>query len=122
MPVTQADSSTASGSAAEEAAADYLAKRGLRVVTRNFRVRGGEIDLICLDGLTVVFVEVRLRQRANFGGAAASISARKRASIILAAQHWLARHRRYADSPCRFDCVLLDGRNIEWLPDAFSAD
>jgi putative endonuclease len=109
----------AKGAAGEELAARYLTGRGLRVVERNFRVRGGEIDLICRDGQTVVFVEVRLRRRSDYGGAAASITATKQAKIIMAARHWLVRH---GESPCRFDCVLLDGDNIEWLRDAFAAD
>jgi putative endonuclease len=109
----------AKGAAAEELAARHLAKHGLRVVERNFRVRGGEIDLICRDAGSVVFVEVRARTRPDYGGAAASITARKQARIIMAARHWLARH---GESPCRFDCVLLDGGHIEWLRDAFAAD
>lgn len=108
------------GAAAEDLAARFLAERGLRVVGRNFRVRGGEIDLICRDGTTVVFVEVRLRRRSDYGGAAASITAAKQAKIVMAARHWLVRHG--ADCSCRFDCVLMDGNNIEWLRDAFSAD
>lgn len=106
------------GAAAEALAARYLTDRGLTVVERNFRVRGGEIDLICRDGPVVVFVEVRLRQHTGFGGPAASITAAKRARLILAASHWLARH---GERPCRFDCVLSDGRRIEWLQDAFRA-
>jgi putative endonuclease len=112
----------AKGEAAEQLAADYLQGRGLRLVERNFRVRGGEIDLICRDGKITVFVEVRLRSRSDFGGAAASITASKQARLILAARHWLQRH---GETPCRFDCVLLDGlepENIEWLRNAFSAD
>jgi putative endonuclease len=109
----------AKGAAAEELAAQHLAKHGLRLVERNFRVCGGEIDLICRDGSSVVFVEVRLRRRADYGGAAASITATKQARIIMAARHWLARH---GECPCRFDCVLLDGEHIEWLRDAFAAD
>lgn len=109
----------AKGAAAEELAAQHLAKHGLRLVERNFRVRGGEIDLICRDGSSVVFVEVRLRRRSDYGGAAASITAAKQARIIMAARHWLARH---GECPCRFDCVLLDGEHIEWLRDAFAAD
>jgi putative endonuclease len=112
----------AKGEAAEQLAADYLQGRGLRLVKRNFRVRGGEIDLICRDGKITVFVEVRLRSRSDFGGAAASITASKQARLILAARHWLQRH---GETPCRFDCVLLDGlepENIEWLRNAFSAD
>jgi putative endonuclease len=112
-------STQAKGAAGEDAAAQYLTERGLRVVERNFRVRGGEIDLICRDGATVVFVEVRLRRRSDYGGAAASITAAKRAKIVMAARHWLARH---GDAVCRFDCVLLDGEHIEWLRDAFTAD
>jgi putative endonuclease len=115
-------STQAKGAAAEERAAQYLAERGLRLVGRNFRVRGGEIDLICRDGEAVVFVEVRQRGRADFGGAAASITAAKQAKVIMAARHWLARNARYNDCPCRFDCVLIDGEQIEWLRDAFTAD
>ena len=112
----------AKGAAAEQLAADYLQRQGLTLIERNFRVRGGEIDLICRDGKSTVFVEVRLRSRGEFGGAAASITATKQARLILAARHWLLRH---GEAPCRFDCILLDGlesKNIEWLRDAFSAD
>jgi putative endonuclease len=112
----------AKGAAAEQLAADHLQRQGLKLIERNFRVRGGEIDLICRDGKTTVFVEVRLRSRSDFGGAAASITATKQARLILAARHWLLRH---GETPCRFDCILLDGlelKNIEWLRDAFSAD
>jgi putative endonuclease len=112
----------AKGAAAEQLAADYLVRQGLSVIERNFRVKGGEIDLVCRDGKTTVFVEVRLRSRSDFGGAAASITATKQARLILAARHWLLRH---GETPCRFDCMLLeslDGHNIEWLRNAFSAD
>lgn len=110
------------GREAEALAARYLERRGLRVVQRNFRIRGGEIDLICQDGRILVFVEVRLRGRNDYGGAAASITAAKRGRIILAARWYLASK---PDVDCRFDCVLLtelDERTVEWIPGAFSAD
>lgn len=110
------------GAAAEARAADHLTAKGLRILERNYRVRGGEIDLIGLEDATVVFVEVRFRRSGGFGGAAASITAGKRSRIVLAARHWLAAHARYGNSPCRFDCVLIDGDRIEWLENAFSAD
>lgn len=113
------DTTTARGREAENAAAAYLEKHGLRLVERNFRVRGGEIDLICRDGATLVFVEVRQRSRSDFGGAAASITPAKQRRIILAARHYLAGK---ADCDCRFDCVLLDGGQLEWLRHAFAAD
>jgi putative endonuclease len=110
------------GDAGESIAAEYLLAQGLRVLARNFRVKGGEIDLVCRDGASTVFVEVRRRSinpSADFGGAAASITARKQQRLILAARHWLARHGECA---CRFDCVLIDGDKLEWMRDAFSAD
>lgn len=109
------------GAAAEELAARHLLTHGLRILERNFRVRGGEIDLIAQDGKSLVFVEVRLRSRADFGGAAASITTRKQQRIILAARHYLQAH---GEQPCRFDCVLLDAldaKAVEWLKGAFSA-
>jgi len=111
-----------SGRAAEGLAADYLQERGLQLLERNFRVRGGEIDLICREGKILVFVEVRLRRRSDYGGAAASIGARKRKRLILAARHYLM---RLPECDCRFDCVLfnqLDAASIDWIKDAFSAD
>lgn len=114
----------ASGRQAEELAARYLQARGLRLVERNFRCRGGEIDLVCRDGTCTVFVEVRLRRHPGFGGAAASIGHGKQRRVILAARHWLARHGSF-DADCRFDCILLDGLDsarIEWIRNAFSSD
>lgn len=107
------------GAAGEQTAAEHLIGHGLRMVERNFRVRGGEIDLICRDGAVTVFVEVRVRARRDYGGAAASITSAKQARLILAARHWLARH---GETPCRFDCVLIDDGKLEWIRDAFSAD
>ena len=107
------------GDAGEAVAAEYLVAQGLRVLARNFRVKGGEIDLVCRDGATTVFVEVRRRAKADFGGAAASITVRKQQRVILAARHWLVRH---GECDCRFDCLLLEGDKLEWLRDAFSAD
>lgn len=112
----------AHGALAEQLAADFLIRQGLRIVVRNWRVRGGEIDLICHDGDHLVFVEVRLRGQSGFGGAAASITPAKQRRIILAARHYLAGRR---EQPCRFDAVLLDGLEpgrIEWIRDAFLAE
>ena len=122
MQTKDHDTTTARGREAEALAARYLERYGQRVLARNFLVRGGEIDLICQDGKTLVFVEVRLRSRNDFGGAGASITATKRRRIILAARHYLAGK---TECDCRFDCVLLDAldeKRIEWIKNAFSAD
>ncbi len=106
------------GEQAEALAAEFLAARGVTIVERNFRRRCGEIDLVARDGDTLVFVEVRLRTRGDFGGAAASITATKRARIAAAAGLYLARLSK--TPPCRFDAVLLDALDparIEWMKD-----
>lgn len=109
------------GKMAEQIAAEYLAEQGLAVLACNFRVRGGEVDLICRDGAYLVFVEVRLRRDGAFGGARDSITYQKQQKIIMAARHYLARLRQ--DYPCRFDCILmssLSSEGVEWVRDAFS--
>jgi putative endonuclease len=114
------------GAAAEAQALAHLQRSGLTLVERNYRVargpnaRGGEVDLILRerDG-TLVFVEVRARADARHGGAAASIGAAKRASLVLAARHYLLRYA--AAPPCRFDVVAIDGGQMQWLRGAFDA-
>ena len=106
------------GAQAEDLALAYLQRQGLRLKARNYACRLGEIDLVLLDGPTVVFVEVRQRSTSAFGGAAESITARKREKLIATARHFLARERSLP--PCRFDAVLVDGEGeIEWIRDAF---
>ena len=115
-----------SGDAGEARALAHLLAQGLSLVQRNYRVargpnaRGGEIDLILRerDG-TLVFAEVRSRRSAAHGGAAASVSATKRRSLILAAQHFLRTQRTLP--ACRFDVIAIDGERIEWLRGAFDA-
>ncbi|MEK6591833.1 MAG: YraN family protein [Pseudomonadota bacterium] len=107
------------GAAAEELAAAFLQRRGLEITARNYRCRFGEIDLVALDGKTLVFVEVRQRKSEDFGGAAASITHDKRARLLRTARHYLARIR--GEQPCRFDAVLIRGEppQIEWIQNAF---
>jgi putative endonuclease len=114
------DTTARRGRLAEERAARFLEERKLTVIARNHRCGGGEIDLICRDGRTLVFVEVRLRRNGGFGGAAASITPAKQRRIVLAARHYLATTGKHRLA-CRFDCVLLDGENIEWVKNAFFA-
>lgn len=110
------------GAQAEQWAAQYLQRQGLKLVAQNYRSRFGEIDLVMQDGATLVFIEVRLRRNADFGGAAASIDSRKQQRLIRTAQHYLA-GLSYLP-PCRFDAVLMDdaqGNNLHWLKNAFDA-
>ena len=114
------------GAQVEAAAQRHLVDAGLRPVAANASVRGGELDLVMLDGDTLVFVEVRYRASSRFGGGAASVDANKRRKLVHAAQAFLATHRQYRDAACRFDVVDATGNPaapiLHWLRDAFRAD
>ncbi|MEO6823966.1 MAG: YraN family protein [Nitrosospira sp.] len=108
------------GSEAERYAEMFLLQRQLVLLQRNYRCRFGEIDLVMLDKETLVFIEVRLRGSSAFGGAAASITPFKQAKLLRTARHYLAGLR--TAPPCRFDAILLTGRNgeaVEWVKNAF---
>lgn len=101
------------GSAAEERALLHLAQQGLSLVQRNYRYKGGELDLVMRDGNTLVFVEVRQRANMRFGGAAASVNHAKQVKLVKTAQHYL--QKQPSMPPCRFDVVAVDGEQLSWL-------
>ena len=108
------------GELAEQLAAVYLQKQGLKLLSQNYRCRYGEIDLILKDAQTLVFAEVRLRKSSSFGGAAASITPHKQSKLVRTAQHYLSMQPN--PPACRFDVVLLDAladNHIEWIQNAF---
>lgn len=112
------------GKDAETLACGYLQAKGMALVERNYRSRFGEIDLIMDDRNCLIFVEVRYRRRDRYGSGAESVDARKQARIVACARHYLLRHPRAAERPCRFDVVAIGGGAnpaIEWIPDAFAA-
>ena len=110
------------GTAGEDAAASFLATRGLTVVERNVRLSGGELDLICRDGSLIVFCEVKTRRTDAFGSPSEAVNAAKRARIRRLAAQWLAA-RRPGPVDLRFDVVSVivrDGRElVTHIPDAF---
>ncbi len=111
------------GARGENLACRELRRHGLRVLRRNYRVRGGEIDLVARDGEVLVFVEVRVRSHAAWGGAAASVDRAKRARLLHAARCFLgADADGLGDVPCRFDVVAIDGARVRWIRDAFDSD
>ena len=107
------------GTAAEDLAAAFLRRQGLAIVDRNFRCKGGEIDLVARDGAALVFVEVRLRRSSTHGGAVASVDAAKQRRMLRAARTYLAGR---GDVQCRCDVVALDALDparIDWIRNAF---
>ncbi len=112
----------ARGRAAENRARHHLERAGLRLRHANYRCRCGEIDLVMesREG-EIVFVEVRYRARTDYGGALASIDARKRRRVIRAAALYLAQ-QALEHAPARFDVVGVDADDrVEWIAGAFDA-
>ncbi|WP_249671813.1 YraN family protein [Pseudomonas abieticivorans] len=114
------------GREAEAQALRHLEQQGLHLLARNWLCKHGELDLVMLDGDTVVFVEVRYRLHAGWGGALESVDARKREKLVVAAQVFLQKEARWADHPCRFDVIALEGtagqaQRLNWLRDAFDS-
>lgn len=112
------------GRTAENTAFQFLLKQGLKPIARNYRCRGGEIDLVMLDGQTLALIEVRYRASNEFGGAAASVTWIKQKRLILAARHLLTTRRDLRRYRARFDVVAITGADwhrpkLEWIKQAF---
>ena len=112
------------GKSYELLAKDFLKKKGLKILAENFYAYRGEIDLICQDRDSIIFVEVRYRHTASHGSSTETVAYAKQQSIIKTAQHFLQRKGwtdRYA---CRFDVIGISGDEtapIEWIQNAFDA-
>ena len=115
----------ARGDLAEDRALSYLLDAGLELIARNVASPLGEIDLIMRDGRQWVFVEVRSRSSAAFGGAAASVTRAKpglQYPLRLTLQTQWVLKSRFGDTPwpaCRFDVCALDAGQINWIQGAF---
>lgn len=109
------------GDRAEDRALAHLELHGLELLTRNYRCRLGEIDLVMLDRGALVLAEVRYRARASYGGALASVGPRKQRRLIAAARHLLMQRPQLARLPARFDVIAVgpEEGEIEWVRDAF---
>jgi putative endonuclease len=103
------------GAAAEQEALRWLLERGLVFVERNYRCRGGEIDLIMREQHSLVFVEVRARAQASTVSAIDSVGAAKQRRLAHAVRHYLASHPAAAELYLRVDLLAYDGRQWRWL-------
>ena len=116
--ITQKAAHLLRGKSAEDQAHDFLIAKGLQPVSRNYRCKQGELDLIMEDAKTLVIVEVRYRKSDVYGSALESVTHNKQAKIIAATQHYLSTLRN--DCPIRFDVVAISGNGeIVWIKNAF---
>jgi putative endonuclease len=105
------------GREGEDAATAYLVSLGFRILERNLRGPGGEIDIVAKDGETVVFVEVKRRRTQTFGKALGAVDARKRARIRAVAADYLQFKAPHAYA--RFDVLAIDGPTVRLHRNAF---
>lgn len=96
------------GRSAEVLAERWLQKKGYRILERNLRVAGGELDLIAQHHDTLVFIEVKGRRTNQYGGAPYAIDDRKKRQIIKLASYYLSQHG-LSNQLCRFDVILITG-------------
>ena len=106
------------GESAEQQAYSFLINKGLKPVSRNFRCKLGELDLIMSDKQTLVIIEVRFRKTDKYGSAAESVTRAKQSRIIAATHVYLSTQK--TDRPIRFDVVAISGNgDIDWIQNAF---
>lgn len=114
---------TATGAKGEDTAVEFLLKRGLKILERNFRCPLGEVDIIAREGEKIVFVEVKTRRSSRFGEPKESVDEKKQRRLSLLALYFL-KEKGWEASPARFDVIGIKvnagGKpEIDWVRDAF---
>jgi putative endonuclease len=108
----------------EKLAAQQLVQQGLKIVAENYLCKMGEIDIIARDNQDLVFIEVRYRKSEAYGGSLASVDKKKQHRVILAASHYLQKHKLTNKIACRFDVIAITGSlnqlRYNWIKGAFS--
>jgi putative endonuclease len=107
------------GKTGEEAAAIFLEQKGLKILERNFRFRKGEVDIVALEGETLVFVEVKAWSAYGIDALEQGLDKKKQRRIIETAKHFLSIYRDYRYMAVRFDVVFVSPREITHLASAF---
>lgn len=113
------DRRRALGAAGEDRAARRYNDDGYEVLSRNWRCRDGEIDLVCADEQTLVFVEVKTRSSLAFGHPAEAVTAEKQARLRRLAGRWIDAHRSTRRPNLRFDVVAVLPDSVDVIEDAF---
>lgn len=123
--MSNSQTTTLTGRQAETAAENYLVEQGLKVISRNFRCRFGEIDLIAIDHNTLVYIEVRYRRSVQRMAVVETLDKNKIQRLITTGEYFLTHNRQYQKLQCRFDFIGISGNSqnpeIEWIKNAFQA-
>ena len=115
--MTEASNSTKErGKQGEDRACEYLIKEGYKIIERNWRTKGGEIDIIAMKDEVLVFVEVKTFPNATSDMLSSVLGIQKQKRIVKTAKHFLLKHRQYSNSYIRFDVIVLD---MQGLPPAY---
>ena len=107
------------GSAYERLAADFLEKRGCRILKMNYRNRFGEIDLVGKDGDDLVFFEVKERRTGQAGSASEAVTLSKQKKICAVSDTYRFMEKVSPDTQIRYDVIAIDGNKINWIKNAF---
>ena len=105
-----------SGNYGEQLACEYLKKQGYKILDRNYRIRGGEIDIVALDGEYLVFVEVKARWSHEFGLPIEAITPWKIKALLKSAAFYCLKIK-WGDKPYRIDLVSIDFANSKDNPE-----
>jgi len=120
-PAIGPDGSThARGAAGEACATRYLRRQGIKILSTNYRIRGGEIDIIARERQTLVFIEVKASSSTSFEDPLAWIPQGQQDRIVRAALRYVKTHGVRMDAPMRFDVVTVDAAHkVRHIRDAF---
>ena len=116
---------TTIGAHAENEALRYLERNGLKLIARNYKIKGGEIDLIMQDQEFTVFIEVKFRQSEIYGDAPTLVTPQKRQRLIRAAKTFLLEKNEYDTAHGRFDIIAIfadHSSEITWIKNAFEVN
>lgn len=109
------------GQKAEDLAANFLVGKGLKIIERNFRTRFGEIDIICKDGKTLVFAEIKAKNSLKYGSPYEMVTSRKKEKLINTAKNYLIENKYDPEKiDWRIDVVSIENKNckIDWFKNA----
>lgn len=109
------------GDLGEEAAVKYLKKQKYKIIARNYRAVTGEIDIIALDGKTLVFAEVKTRSSGKFGAPSLAVTGEKRLKIAKTAQSFISQNEIFSLEK-RFDVIEVTEEGVNHITGAFETD